>query len=254
MMSSRPRFLSSLSSLALVLTASLVAIAAMGCSSKGGATPDDNETANDPDAGGNEGTTPTGSIEAGTATKFQLLPATLYSGYDGVHDFRVPVAVYGAKAPKLTASDPSVVTIEPAKYEKPAEDDGIYFLVTTKKAGSVTLTATDGANTATGSLTVATYTPASWVTGNQRYTTSGGPGAPPCTDCHVNGSAIDHSPATMASATDQQIETVIRTGVLVAGNPVRGVDHRWKVTDEQAAGLVTYLRALPPRGITTPAK
>jgi hypothetical protein len=68
--------------------------------------------------------------------------------------------------------------------------------------------------------------------------------------CHAGGNAIDHSPAAMASSTDEAIATVITTGISTAGFPIMGVqgDHRWTVSQAERDGLVTYLRGLPPRG------
>jgi hypothetical protein len=179
-----------------------------------------------------------------------------YSGVDGVRTYTVPVAVYGARAPTLEASDPTALTIRAARLAEPNGDDGVYFLVEVKKAGTFTLTAKAGGKSATASLEVATYTDAQYKLGEQRYLNDAsvdGGTVRSCDSCHQGGAKIDHSPATMASATDAQLVTVIRTGIAVAGNPIVSAQgHRWTdVDDATARGLVAYLRALPSPGIVT---
>lgn len=182
----------------------------------------------------------------------RFAPTQAYSGFDGTHAFQVPLGVYDS-APDLvvTAADPTAATIKPTELVNPVTVDGIadtgkYFLVTVKRAGAITLNATSGGKTATATITVAPYAADRYATGQTRYTT----GSPPCSDCHVNGEAIDHSPAALATADDTQIGTAITSGMSPAGFPLEGVTggHRWSVSEAELAGLVTYLRALPPRG------
>jgi len=175
-----------------------------------------------------------------------VLPADVFSGFDGAHTFKAPISVYGGQGVTLTASDPSIVGIEPAKATA-AADQGESFLLTMKKAGKVTLTATAGASSVTAQLTVTQYTAASWTAGEARYK-SGGGGAPACTQCH-NDTGVDHSPTAIAAAPDQEVMAVITTGIL-RDQPIRGVQHRWQEDQPVLDGLVTYLRALPPRGYT----
>ncbi len=182
-------------------------------------------------------------------------PTTSYSGYDGTHSFQVPVAVYDAASDlQVSADDASAVTVTPATLKNPVSPDGVtdngkYFLVTVKKAGTITLTASSSGRSATTTITVVSYAPDRWQTGQTRYV-NGGSGDPPCTDCHVNGQAIDHSPAALATTNDEGVAAVITTGISPAGFPIQGVTggHRWNVTDAERDGLVTYLRALTPRG------
>lgn len=185
-----------------------------------------------------------------------FMPEKSYSGIDGTHDFIVPVAVYDSGDDlKVTASDPSAVEITPKQLGNPVHadgttDNGKYFFVKVKKAGTITLTASSNGKTAESTITVAQYTPERWRAGETRYKNGGG-GDPPCTDCHVNGQAIDHSPAALATATDEKIAVVITTGISTSGFPIKINDepgHRWNVTDEERDGLVTYLRSLEPRG------
>jgi hypothetical protein len=70
---------------------------------------------------------------------------------------------------------------------------------------------------------------------------------PACTQCHDANGGIDHSPATMASSDDIAVQAIITTGVLNE-HPITGVVHKWQASDTELTGLVTYLRALEPRG------
>lgn len=178
--------------------------------------------------------------------QLQIMPGATHSGFDGTHTFRVPVAVYGSPDATLGASDPSVASIAPATLVDTTQDTGKYFFVTTKKAGTVTLTASAHGRSVTATLDVATYTAAEYAAGEQRYM-NGAASGPACVQCH-GASGIDHSPSQMASATDGDVVSVITTGILVEGNPITSVRHKWAVTDAEAKGLVVYLRALAPRG------
>ncbi len=184
-------------------------------------------------------------------------PAESYSGFDGVHTFKVPLAVYDSSDDlKVTAADPSAAEVEPTKLANPERNDGTidngkYFLVTVKKAGKLTLQATSKNRTVEAVINVAQYGSAQWTAGEARYTTGPDSDNPPCTNCHVNGEAIDHSPAALATATDAQLGAVITSGVSTANFPIK-IDgkpgHKWSVSPGDVDNLVVYLRALEPRG------
>jgi len=185
-----------------------------------------------------------------------FMPEKSYSGFDGTHDFIVPLAVYDSGDDlKVTVSDPSAAEIAPKQLTNPVRPDGTtdngkYFFVRVKKAGTITLTATSNGKTAESTITVTEYSTDRWAAGEARYKNGGG-AEPACADCHVNGEAIDHSPAALATATDEKIAVVITTGISTSGFPIKINDepgHRWTVTDEERDGLVTYLRSLEPRG------
>ena len=185
-----------------------------------------------------------------------FMPETSYSGHDGTHDFIVPVAVYDSGDDlTVTADDPSAAEVVPKQLTNPVRPDGTtdngkYFFVTVKKPGTITLTASSGGKSVQSTITVTEYSTARWAAGEARYKNGSG-GEPACTECHVNGQAIDHSPAALATATDEKIAVVITTGISTSGFPIKinnEPGHRWTVTDEERDGLVTYLRSLEPRG------
>jgi hypothetical protein len=244
---------------------SVIAVSALlACSSSSDPLREDPGDETDSDAGlTREGSTydSTPSPESGLG---QLLfrPDSVYSGFDGTHTFKVPIAVYDADADlTVTASDPSAVTITPAKLKNPVvdgiTDNGKYFLVTSNKAGTVTLTAKSKGRSTTATLTITDYAAGRWATGDTRYKAAGTGADRPCTTCHVNGDAIDHSPASLATATDQEVGLIITTGVkpgpggtsstiVIKSEPA--TPHAWNATAAEQDGLVTYLRALEPRG------
>ena len=202
----------------------------------------------------------TASPESGLG-ELMFRPDQVYSGIDGTRVFKVPLAVYDADADlTVTVSDPSAVVLAKATLKNPVSADGItdngsYYMLTALKAGTYTLTATSAGRTATASVTITDYAPDRYAAGDARYnsniTTLTTDRA--CKMCHVNGSAIDHSPAALATATDQEIGIIITTGVKPGPSVIKlpsepGTQHKWAATATELAGLVTYLRAIDPRG------
>ena len=188
-------------------------------------------------------------------------PNVVYTGIDGTHTFKVPLAVYDSDADlAVTSNDPSALSIAKATLKNPVNSDGItdngkYFMLTALKAGTFTLTASSKGRTTTASVTITDYAANRWADGDARYnngvTTMTANRA--CANCHVNGLAIDHSPAALATATDQEISIIITTGVKPGPSVIKipnelGTQHKWTVTDTEKDGLVTYLRAIDPRG------
>jgi hypothetical protein len=90
----------------------------------------------------------------------------IFSGYDGVHTYQVPVFVPGMDPSMLTwgSTDPSMVDIQPY-----AGRPGM--MLTTKKAGDVTLVAfvTGTSMCGTAPLHIEAYTSDEWDLGNNRY-------------------------------------------------------------------------------------
>jgi hypothetical protein len=244
------------STLALLTFSLVVAGAFAAACSASSASPSVKPKPNDDDPSEPDKPEPvTPSADSGLG-ELLIRPSRLYSGFDGTHTFTVPVAVYDSAADlTLTADDPAAVDIVPKQLANPVRQDGTtdngkYFFVTSKKAGTVKLIAKSGGKTAEAQVTVTSYGPDRWQVGQRRYTNAAG-SEPACANCHVNGNAIDNSPAALATATDEGIAIVITTGISTAGFPIRidgKLGHRWTVDDTVSAGLVTYLRSLEPRG------
>lgn len=198
--------------------------------------------------GGGESDADLSGDTAGSTPDLQLLPRALYSGFDGANTFQAPIAVYGAGDDvTVTAADPTVVDIAPTALKDPRGDQGRWFMLTMKKAGATDITASSGGVTVSVPLTVAAYASGRYAVGKARYENAAG-AEPACEMCHGGQSGIDHSPAALASAQDPEIETVITTGIKIGGSPIFSVpEHTWTPTQAQLDGLITYLRALPPR-------
>ena len=98
---------------------------------------------------------------------------------------------YGSRSP---ASNPSAVKITKVKLTTPGDDQGTWFFAETKKAGTVTLTASSKGKTADATLTVKSYDAASYDTGKTRYMNGSDDGKDPaCTQCHdASNGGIDH--------------------------------------------------------------
>jgi hypothetical protein len=89
----------------------------------------------------------------------------IYSGFDGTHTYQVPVFVEGVDPGQVTwgSSDPTMVHFDP--YVR-----GI--MITTRKAGDVTIIATSGGKCGSAPLHIAQYTVDEWNLGNARYNNS----------------------------------------------------------------------------------
>src|SRR2546428_333227 len=83
------------------------------------------------------------NVDDGLAIEFP----TMYSAFDGQHEFKLPAMVEGVKKVKWSASDPAMVDLEP-------QADGATVMITTRKAGTVTIKAESGSLTGTAQLTI----------------------------------------------------------------------------------------------------
>src|SRR5689334_14940214 len=140
----------------------LTVIASMSVTACGGGGSDGS-----PATSGGGGTPGGGGGPGGSAVEagFNVFPKTIFTGFDGMHTYKAPVIavsegeVIADGAVTWTLSDPSI-------GELTTERDGV--MITAKKSGSATLTATHKGQTATASLTVYAYTAAAYAEGEQR--------------------------------------------------------------------------------------
>jgi hypothetical protein len=257
---------------------SLFAAVGAGCSSS---TPVD-EGSGDGSGGSGNGGGGSGPAANGKCTSNQLkvLFTPMYSAYDGTHTFQVPVVVNNIDPTAVTfsADDSSMVDIT-----APNADTGI-AMITVHKAGTVNIIASAGGLCGVSLLTVTSTTPDDWETGNQRYNngvvlpprgggrrTDAGPTDGPsrrevaCTNCHGDTATMQrfrtvaHTPQQTGGFSDEEIQNVFRHGMVPAGKASYfdftavnitqqewSAFHQWDMTDEQAQGITTYLRALTP--------
>lgn len=187
---------------------------------------------------------------------------TAYSAFDGKHTFKLPAAVDGVKGVRWSASDPSMVDLEPSA-------NGSTVMITMKKAGEVDIIAKSGALTGRSHLTINEYSPDAWDDGNDRYNNGivwernkdgsrGGKNATlACSNCHgkTDGNGdIEHTPMQTGGYSAQDLITIFTKGQKPAGVAQRIMPaerwnklHQWQMTDSERDGLVVYLRSLTPK-------
>ena len=239
------------------LALGLASAAAIACSSTPAATSgddDDDDTGTVKTDGGVPDSAPPADSGLGI---LRFSPDKSYSGFDGTHAFKLPIAVYDADTDlQVSLDDAAEGSITPVSLVNPTKtgvtDLGKYFMVTVAKAGTFTVTATSRGQSVTGKITVQPYDAGRYAAGAARYnTTDDTTTRKACTNCHGTGSdKIDHSPAVLGTATDEEVKAIITTGLL-NNFPIQNAGdskHRWDVTDPELDGLVTYLRALEPNG------
>jgi len=149
-----------------------------------------------------------------------IYPEKIQSGFDGTNVYKVPVSFFGAGDVVWASSDPSVATIE--KATRSGTDDllkeGQWAMITSKKPGKVTITATSGTATARAELTVNGYTAAQNTAGKTRYTTAGtGFAGSMCATCHGGPTGVEHSPSTIAGYDDPALVSAITTAAYPDG-------------------------------------
>ena len=243
-----------------ILLACLIAAACSGASAETpSAGDDDDEGPDETPSASDASSTPPPDSGLGV---LRLSPSREYSGFDGQHAFKVPIAVYGSNAGDDVTLAPdeagsAVVTKVKLAGVSAADDSGLYYLVEVKKAGSLKLTAKASGQSASATVSVAEYEAAQWETGRTRYENAGANGEPACASCHVNGKAIDNSPAALASVTDADVGRIMTLGVKPSRATIStgctdcseaAKKHQWTLTDDERRGLIVYLRALDPRG------
>ena len=193
------------------------------------------------------------SSNAETGGGFKIFPPRIYTGTDGVHDYKAPIiTVDPPGAVNWAISDPTLAKIAPdgAKSEN--------LMITASKPGMTTITATSGGQTLSAELVIVSYTPQQYDFGMKRYTTTLDQNNPACKECHAPGKGPDHTSTELDADPDEEIQHTFLTGVDPENRPIadnseyssllKGKKHMWMVTEEEKIGLLAYLRALPPMG------
>lgn len=195
------------------------------------------------------------------ADDLEILFSPAYSAFDGAHEFKVPAKVDGVKNVKWSASDPEMVDLDP-------QADGS-VLITTRKAGTVTIIAKNGSLSGKSELTITQATPEEWQAGQERYNNGvvlerrrgdGGKNREQakqaaCTNCHGPGANdVEHTPMQTGGFTDQELVDIFTKGKKPDGVEQRIMPaerwsriHQWSMTELATKGLVVYLRSLEPK-------
>jgi hypothetical protein len=207
------------------------------------------------------------------ANALQILFRPMYSAYDGVHTFQIPAVVNGLDPTEVqidwSASDPTMVALQ-----LDPSTGGV--MITTQKAGTVTIFAQAGSLCGASVLTITAATPQDWMDGSARYNSgtvitrigqtrvmSDAGVQAECTSCHGNTATgpfktVQHTPEQTGGFSDDDLINIFQNGMVPTGgyfDPTivsyaqwQGF-HKWNVGDS-AAGLVVYLRSLVPAAQT----
>jgi hypothetical protein len=184
--------------------------------------------------------------------------------------FQVPAVVNGVKADKWECSDKTAVD-----FDTSGVMNGV--MITMRKAGKFTITATAGNRKGSVPLTVTAATDADWTMGEMRYnnaiqlmfmpgmiqTMGGGmfnlQNNVSCKNCHGSGAsflAVEHTPQLTGGYTDDEIKNIFENGMKPPGakwGSLPGIMnyyplfHKWAASDDEYKGLVVYLRSLEPK-------
>lgn len=191
-----------------------------------------------------------------------LDPPVVNTGFiaGGAQTFQVPLWTDIKGQLTWTVADPTIADIKPvdppsdyleAKKENPKLGDFFFAMLTTKKAGTTKISVSGGGKTAQSDLTVKEYTTAAYTAGQTRYKTGEGTAERrPCAGCHEKPDGVDHSPTWVSILNDDQVLSGVQTGSVTFGNQkfeLNGGNHKWNLTEEEKTGIVTFLRALPPK-------
>jgi hypothetical protein len=218
------------------------------------------------------------------AADFQLAFSPVYSAFDGVNVFKVPLAA----DPSVEVDSWEIIDAEGNLREDAADieehRDGLVTHLTVRKAGDYVILAHSGRRTGCSELHVTSVSPEQVRSGAERYATTlaltppaeghsemGLPEDMTCASCHGQGPdylAIEQTPYQASGFSDEQLAAMITKAIKPAADepssPTRclpytykrsgpGVPlslfrwwHSWDATEQEAADLVAYMRSIPP--------
>jgi hypothetical protein len=196
---------------------------------------------------------------ARVAVGWKIVPRRIYSAYDGLHTFKVPMLAFNGFGAKWGMSNGSVARIE--AYEDTDAAPGSEAMVVVKGTGTALVDATVGGQKATSVLTVTEATPQLWEIGRRRYVEGAvirnevADPAAACSNCHGAGkNDVEHTPTQIGGFSDAEVIAIFTEGRKPPGVKNRVIDldawspiHRWVMSEEEKLGLVVYLRSLEPQ-------
>ncbi|HYQ04354.1 MAG TPA: hypothetical protein VER96_37030 [Polyangiaceae bacterium] len=229
-----------------------------GSNSDGGGSRNTSDTSSTSNDGGSKSSAVSAGGASGDAltecpkSALTILFSPMYSAYDGVHTFQVPAVVNGLDASQIaitwSASDPSMV-----KLETDPTTGGV--MITTRKAGTVSIIASAGNLCGSSLLTITSATSTDWEDGSMRYndgvvinrlprttpprmggaggaggaaaTGSGGSGGATaaqaaCTNCHGDTASgpyktVQHTPEQTGGFSDADLIGIFQNGTVPKG-------------------------------------
>lgn len=220
------------------------------------------------------------------ASDFGLAFSPIFSAYDGVHEYRVPVIALNVPQPDrweiVDASGnpaPDAATITEGML--PGGVEGA--MLTTGRAGSFVLLAHLGDETGCAELHISKGDPDLWIFGKERYadarrvagltraTATGDAHVPEdaaCKSCHGaerDAPIREFTPQQFGGRSDEELVSILTNGELSQAPKLRSrcetlprldpggyshtdlsAFHRWSMTSDERAGLILYLRSIAP--------
>ncbi len=197
----------------------------------------------------------------GPGAEDYVWPYAVFGGYVEGKTFKVPVSTnLSGSDVEWSVGDTSIASIAattwvPAElasdpdFQKYPEQ---FAIVTSKKPGTTTVTATKGTTKVTVPITISAYTDADFTAGEARYKT-GEPTEPtriPCSSCHETPAGVDHSPTWTGALPDAEVLRGIQDSRYDKNYVLKKGTHTWSLTDAETNGILAYLRGLNPKGLT----
>jgi hypothetical protein len=209
-------------------------------------------------------------------TALQIVYPRMYSAYDGVHTFNVPVFVDGVE---IELSGWSAIPASAVQFDADPETGGAMITVL-EGVEEITIAAAAGPIGGTAPLFITTATPEDWERGLARYDNmvdydlpmlsfvdlinpNWVPPEPPdnlsCKNCHSDGAKyfqIQHTPSQAARISDDELIQILTTGTKPAGIGYSVLPeafqhlyvgfHTWEASEQDMIGLIVYMRSLTP--------
>lgn len=206
------------------------------------------------------------SAPVGNELDADILFSTMYSAFDGVHEFKIPAIVNGYTGVQWSAEDPTMVDL--------VQTGDNSVMITTRKAGTTRIIARSGSLSGSAEIHITDATPQDWELGEQRYNNgvplpqfdaqmamSMGISIPDdlsCRNCHGGGAealSVEHTPQQTGGYSDEDLVAIFtmgqkpptagwRTGIPMF---IYTMLHTWTATEEEKKGVVVYLRSLEPK-------
>ena len=173
------------------------------------------------------------------------------TGYSpGAETYRVPIFTNIEGPITWTSADTAVAEIEQVGNPDFAFDlTGLTFaMITTTAPGTTTVTTTNGTISFETTIVVKEYTTENYTVGDARYNSEEAGARVACASCHQQAGGVDHSSNWLAYFDDANILSAIETAVYGDGYALQFAEHKYDLTEAEKIGIMSYLRALPPKG------
>ncbi len=206
------------------------------------------------------GTIGSGPPSGGGELDHALFFSPLYSGYDGVNVFQVPITVRGYVGIDWETDRPDLVDLEKVNDNT--------AMITTRGAGTARIIARAGSWRGSAPITITGFEPEERERGEALYSKQLLPPPPAgtfilpsdvsCRGCHDGGPdalSVKYTPQQTGGYSDEELSAIVSRGATPPrSNWFSGVPmqlyvmlHTWpEMTGADVRALVAYLRSLPP--------